>query len=56
LARSLPDATAEFKERLRQVSRNADLEWTLLNKPDKRITPQMICKQVDEFRAALAEL
>ena len=54
--RRLVDRIGEFKEQLRQTVRNADLEWSLLNKPEKRIAPQMICKQVDEFRAALAQL
>jgi hypothetical protein len=54
--RRLVDRIVEFKEQLRQTVRSADLEWSLLNKPEKRITPQMICKQVDEFRAALAKL
>jgi hypothetical protein len=54
--RRLADKTIEFIEELRQAARIADLEWSLLNKPERRITPQMICKQVDEFRAALARL
>jgi hypothetical protein len=46
----------EFHDHVRQVVRIADLEWSLLNKPDKRIPPHMICKQVDDLRSALALL
>jgi hypothetical protein len=50
------NTTAEFNEQLRQVVRIADLEWSLLNSPDNWVTPQMICKQVDDLRRALALL
>ncbi len=48
--------TIEFNDYLRQMVRVADLEWSLLNKPGKRVTAQMICKQVDDLRAGLAIL
>ena len=48
--------TTEFEQQLRQIVRSADLEWSLLNKSGNRVTPQMICRQVDELRAALAKL
>jgi hypothetical protein len=56
LARSFPDTNAEFKERLRHVLRNAEVEWEALDGQGTMVTPQMICKQVDEFRAAVVIL
>ncbi len=51
----LPDATREFKQRLRGAFRNAELQWSLLDK-DAWATDQALCRQVEEFRAALIEL
>jgi hypothetical protein len=48
--------TVEFNEQMRQIIRIADLEWSLLNEPGRRVSDQMICKQVDDLRAALALL
>jgi diguanylate cyclase (GGDEF)-like protein len=52
---SSPDATTEFKQRLRAVFRNAELQWSLLDR-NAWTTDQTVCEQVDEFRAALTEL
>jgi diguanylate cyclase (GGDEF)-like protein len=54
-AHSSLDATTEFKQRLRGVFRHAELQWFLLDR-DTWATDQTLCKQVDEFRAALTEL
>jgi hypothetical protein len=55
-AHAIGPTAVGFNEYLRQMFRVADLEWSLLNKPEKRVTPQMICKQVDELRGGLAIL
>jgi hypothetical protein len=55
-AHAIGPTAVDFNEYLRQMFRVADLEWSLLNKPGKRVTPQMICKQVDELRGGLAIL
>jgi hypothetical protein len=55
-AEATGNTTAEFVEHLRQVVRIADLEWSLLNKPGKWVTAQMVCNEVDQLRAALALL
>lgn len=55
-AQTSGSTTNEFNEHLRQIVRIADLEWSLLNKSGSHVTPQIICKQVDDLRAALALL
>ena len=55
-AQTTGHTTIEFNEQLRQMVRIADLEWSLLNKPGNRVAPQMLCKQVDGLRVALAIL
>jgi hypothetical protein len=55
-AHAIGPTAVEFQEYLRQMFRVAELEWSLLNKPGKRVTAQMVCKQVDDLRAALAML
>lgn len=55
-AQTKGNTAAEFNEQLRQVVRIADLEWSLLNSPDNWVTPQMICRQIDDLRGALALL
>jgi hypothetical protein len=56
LARRVADSEDEFKEQARRVLRNAELQWALVDKPDARVTPEMICKQVDGLRSALERL
>jgi hypothetical protein len=53
LASRIADSAAAFKEQARQALRNAELQWELLDEPNTTATPQIICKQVDEFRDAL---
>jgi hypothetical protein len=55
-AHAIGPTAIHFHEYLRQMFRIANLGWSLLNKPDKRVTPRAICKQVDDLRAALAIL
>jgi hypothetical protein len=55
-AHAIGPTAVDFNEYLRQMFRIADLEWSLLNKPGKSVTPQTICKQVDELRGGLAIL
>jgi len=55
-AHAIGPTTVDFNEYLRQMYRVAELEWSLLNKPGKRVAPQQICKQVDELRGGLAIL
>jgi hypothetical protein len=56
LACQFPDATSEFKQQLRTILRDAQLEWSLIDKPDSWIPEQTLCKQVDGFRHNLATL
>jgi hypothetical protein len=46
---------AEFNDQIRQVLRIAKLEWSLLEH-GKTVTDQVVCKRVDELRAALVLL
>ncbi len=56
IATLTPRTTTEFTEQLRQIVRIADLEWSLPNKPTAHVTAQMVCREVDALRAALALL
>jgi hypothetical protein len=57
LARSTPDSSAAFKEQLRTVFREAELEWHLIDMPDSPVvTPETICTHVDDFCTELTVL
>jgi hypothetical protein len=55
-AHAIRHTSVDFDDYLRQMVRVADLEWSLLNKPNNMVLPQTVCKQVDDLRAGLVIL
>jgi hypothetical protein len=56
LAHNAPNPTNEFNQRLRILFRDTELRWSMLDRPDSFVTPQTICKHVDDFHTRLMTL
>ncbi len=49
-------AESEFRQRLREAYRKAELRWAPVREPAARVSPEVISKQVDIFAETLADL